>query len=481
MESVSLGQIDLSYIKNLNQLFASYSMEIIHLRTNRKDFSGIESWDVSKIKDMNQLFTGLKDFNADLSKWKVTNVKDFEYMFCNCESFKSDLSKWRPKKAENINSMFHGAKSFDCDLSEWNLPSELVEQSKNIFSNCPLQNNPPSWYKAVFDMDNPSYELLCKLVKARDYKQAKIILEKILPLQNEQYQHITQLCFYVPKGTVSNAMPDEDFFSALIKNAKSQGFHIPISDKVMHTCLRFDRLEYAKFLRTLGYKVVITKENEFGLSVALKQKFSTKIKNILEFILDNLDSKIDTAFFENIGLDGMPNRRFCHADDETLDFFFQELIKRYPKEMTDKKLLVMFVHSDLIYLLFKHGLKIDLKNIPYDLNIVGRYYLGPIDHQVKGRVSRFLQLLRHNLLRADSIIEYTGVKVPALLIFLDNFKHSLDLDGEECPIKDILIEFASHNVDIQKLGTFRYKDFYEILKQTEYEKEILALFQKPKG
>ncbi|MCR8685813.1 hypothetical protein [Campylobacter sp. 1569] len=46
-------------------------------------------------------------------------------------------------------------------------------------------------------------------------------------MQNEQYEHITQLCFYVPKGTVSNVMPSEDFFSTIVKNAKSQGFHIP--------------------------------------------------------------------------------------------------------------------------------------------------------------------------------------------------------------------------------------------------------------
>lgn len=50
-----------------------------------------------------------------------------------------------------------------------------------------------------------------------------------------------------------------------------KAFIFLINDKVMHTCLRFDKLEYAKFLRTLGYKVVITKENNFGLFVALKK------------------------------------------------------------------------------------------------------------------------------------------------------------------------------------------------------------------
>lgn len=64
-----------------------------------------------------------------------------------------------------------------------------------------------------------------------------------------------------------------------------------------------------------------------------------------------------------------------------------------------------------------------------------------------------------------------------MLIFLDNFKDRLDLDGKEYPIKDILIEFANHNVDVQKLGAFYDKDFYEILKLSEYKQEILKIFK----
>ena len=58
IEEVHLGQIDLSYIKSLAALFADCAW----WRTNRKDFSGIEQWDTSKINDMCKLFVGLKDF-----------------------------------------------------------------------------------------------------------------------------------------------------------------------------------------------------------------------------------------------------------------------------------------------------------------------------------------------------------------------------------------------------------------------------------
>lgn len=81
IEEVNLGQIDLSYIKSLAEIFMNYSFEIFHWRTNRKDFSGIEQWDTSKINDMCKLFVGLKDFKADLSKWNVSSVKNFRSMF----------------------------------------------------------------------------------------------------------------------------------------------------------------------------------------------------------------------------------------------------------------------------------------------------------------------------------------------------------------------------------------------------------------
>lgn len=483
LDSVSLEQIDLSFIKSLSSLFANYSMAgLIHFRTNRKDFSGIESWDTSKIKEMNNLFAGLKDFNANLSKWKVTSVKDFVSMFRGCESFNSDLSKWKPKKAENINSMFEGCKSFSSDLNAWDLPSELIERSKCIFTDCPLQNNPPLWYKAVFDMDNPSYELLCKLVQARDYKQAKIILEKIAPLQNEQYENISKLCFYVPSGTVSNAMPDEEFFSAFVESAKSQGFHVPISNKVMQTCLRYNRLEYAKFLATLGYKVKIDRQNSFGVSVALRSGLSEEIKEILEFTLDHLDNTINIEFFSYLDLeDSYVRGRFNNFNEESLDFFFQGLLKRYPKEMCDKKLLSFFVNLDLIYLLFKHGVEVDLKDVAYNPKIIGGHYLSPSSYyyEPKGKLSRFLQLLGHNLsVRADTIVEYAAVKAPALLIFLSRFKDKLNLNDEEYPMQDILKEFASHNVDVEKLGTYENENLYEILEKSPHKEEVLALFKK---
>jgi hypothetical protein len=58
--------------------------------------------------------------NGDISGWDVSNVKDMWGMF--------KMSK------------------FNTDISDWDV-SGLVIISSNIFWDCPLENNPPKWYR----------------------------------------------------------------------------------------------------------------------------------------------------------------------------------------------------------------------------------------------------------------------------------------------------------------------------------------------
>ncbi|WP_276891032.1 BspA family leucine-rich repeat surface protein [Helicobacter japonicus] len=467
IEEVHLGQIDLSYIKSLAALFADCAW----WWTNRKDFSGIEQWDTSKINDMCKLFVGLKDFKADLSKWNVSSVKNFESMFEDCESFESDLSKWNPKKAEDIAFMFSGAKSFTSNLDAWNLSQGVVENAKYLFENCPLSQTPPSWYKAVFDMDNPSVALLYKLVKIRDYTRAKECLLKLQTLSKEEYIECARLCFYLPRGVVGTALPDKDFFTALVNQAKSQNIVIPISNEVMQKCLRYGELEYAKYLVTLGYKVTIDKENNFGVCVALKSGPTQKVRDILHFFVENLGNEINEEFFEALFGDSPGFVR--DFKQETLDIFFKELLSCYPREtFTNKKVLSCLINVGLIRILFKNGIEVDLQGVAYNPRV--------IKHYLDKDLQTFLKLLELHLLQADSIIEYyiyyprdTFVKVSVLLVFVDEFKNKL----MRMPMQAILKQFAKNGIDVEKLGTYEGKNLYEILEDSEHKEEILSLLK----
>lgn len=92
----------------------------------RKDFKGIESWDVSKVKNMGAMFREAFSFNQPLNKWNVANVEDIGSMFAFALSFNQNLQSWNLKslKFAPINILqwaFYKALSFNQNIKSWNL------------------------------------------------------------------------------------------------------------------------------------------------------------------------------------------------------------------------------------------------------------------------------------------------------------------------------------------------------------------------
>ena len=61
-----MGDIDVSAITDMGELFE---------RSKRTDFSGIESWDISKVEDMDSMFYGAKSFSQSLDSWNLSVEK----------------------------------------------------------------------------------------------------------------------------------------------------------------------------------------------------------------------------------------------------------------------------------------------------------------------------------------------------------------------------------------------------------------------
>ena len=94
----------------------------------------IKNWDVSKVKRMDNLFSGRTDFNEDLSKWKVENVTNMSSMFAGCVNFKSNLSKWKVSKVAFMSNMFAGCVEFTSNLSKWDVSA--VTDMNHMFTGC---------------------------------------------------------------------------------------------------------------------------------------------------------------------------------------------------------------------------------------------------------------------------------------------------------------------------------------------------------
>ena len=115
-ESVYLGDIDISHITNLSMLFHN---------STRKDFSGIENWDVSHVKDMRGMFKGAKNFNEPIGNWDVSNVENMWSMFAHSK-FNNDISNWDVSNVVDMGFMFYGAE-FNGDISNWDVSNIKVK------------------------------------------------------------------------------------------------------------------------------------------------------------------------------------------------------------------------------------------------------------------------------------------------------------------------------------------------------------------
>ncbi|TEY00702.1 BspA family leucine-rich repeat surface protein [Campylobacter sp. US33a] len=123
--NINLGDIDTSNITDMSFLFKN---------STRKDFSGIESWDVSKVESMAFMFLGCKFFNQDISGWDVSKVESMAHMFENAISFNQDIGSWNTSNAENMRAMFLNAISFNQDIGSWDVFN--VKDMSEMFKGC---------------------------------------------------------------------------------------------------------------------------------------------------------------------------------------------------------------------------------------------------------------------------------------------------------------------------------------------------------
>jgi len=84
-------------------------------------YGQINTWDVSAITDMSNLFQDKTTFNSDISNWDVSNVTNMTNMFQLATAFNSPINNWDVRKVTNISRMFNFASSFQQPLNLWDL------------------------------------------------------------------------------------------------------------------------------------------------------------------------------------------------------------------------------------------------------------------------------------------------------------------------------------------------------------------------
>ena len=86
-------------------------------------YGDINTWNVSEITDMSNLFNSKTTFNSNISNWDVSSVTTMYNMFGSAWKFNQDISNWDVSNVENMHSMFGYARDFNQDISSWDVSS----------------------------------------------------------------------------------------------------------------------------------------------------------------------------------------------------------------------------------------------------------------------------------------------------------------------------------------------------------------------
>ncbi|KAG7357732.1 fibronectin domain containing protein [Nitzschia inconspicua] len=92
----------------------------------------IGSWDTSNVTSMNSMFSDASFFNQDIGQWDVSNVRNMHGMFDGAEYFNQYIGGWDVSQVTDMSEMFHGADEFNQDIGRWDVSK--VDDMSGMFN-----------------------------------------------------------------------------------------------------------------------------------------------------------------------------------------------------------------------------------------------------------------------------------------------------------------------------------------------------------
>lgn len=126
-ESINLADINTSLITDMSYLFYN---------TTRSNFSGINTWDTSKVESFEGMFAKASNFN-EIITFNTCNANNLSKMFFACEKLNQALVL-DVKNANDISEMFYGCENLNSKISFKN--SENIQNASMLFKNCKKLN-----------------------------------------------------------------------------------------------------------------------------------------------------------------------------------------------------------------------------------------------------------------------------------------------------------------------------------------------------
>lgn len=94
-------------------------LESLFANNTATTYPGLDTWDVSNVTSMKNIFKGSVNFNQNLSAWVTTSVETLEGAFSGCFSYNQPMGTWKTTTCRDMSSMFYGCTLFSQDISTW--------------------------------------------------------------------------------------------------------------------------------------------------------------------------------------------------------------------------------------------------------------------------------------------------------------------------------------------------------------------------
>lgn len=150
---------DVSNIKDMNNLFADNITSLQNVNSDRYilPLNDIAYWDVSNVTNMQGMFTACRCIGGNLNNWDVSNVTDMSYMFSytcgitfsrrfmdwELDGIDIDIDKWDVSKVIDMGDMFSYSKILNLDIGQWDVFNVLYMD--HMFAEFEFYDDLSSW------------------------------------------------------------------------------------------------------------------------------------------------------------------------------------------------------------------------------------------------------------------------------------------------------------------------------------------------
>ncbi len=101
------------------------NLESTFSNTGKDSITGLNSWDVSNVINMESMFSYASNFNQDIGDWDVSSVTTMRYMFYRVGAFNQDIGDWDVSSVINMRYMFYYVSNFNQDIGDWDVGSVI--------------------------------------------------------------------------------------------------------------------------------------------------------------------------------------------------------------------------------------------------------------------------------------------------------------------------------------------------------------------